>query len=203
MTSGHSAGLLKGAQFGKELKQIKKKQKEEDAQMGAKEMGKEAETVYRDKRGRKLDMLEEMMRQQRIREGKEEKQEREEYEWGTGTKQKVDKKKLADEFAETAAAPFARYADDPKLEAMLKDKMRADDPMAQYIEKKRTHSDRQRNAKPTYKGPPGPGNRYGLRPGYRWDGVDRGSDFEQRLMKSLNEKSAIKNDYAAWSAADM
>ena len=171
--------------------------------MGKKEMGAEAETVYRDKRGRKLDMLEEMMRQQRIREGKEAKQEKEEYEWGTGTKQKADKKRLAEEFAEVAAAPFARYADDPKLEAHLKDKIRADDPMAEYIQNKRIHTDKQNHAKPKYKGPPGPGNRFGIRPGYRWDGVDRGSDFEQRLMKSLNEKSAIKADYAAWSAADM
>jgi pre-mRNA-splicing factor CWC26 len=118
-------------------------------------------------------------------------------------KQKADKKRLAEDFAEAAAAPFARYADDPKLEAMLKDTIRSDDPMADYISNKRAHSDRHRNQKPTYKGPPGPGNRFNIKPGYRWDGVDRGSDFEKRLMKSLNEKSATKADYAAWSAADM
>ena len=46
------------------------------------------ETVYRDKKGRKLDMLNEFMRQQAIHEGKAVKEQEEAYEWGKGTAQK-------------------------------------------------------------------------------------------------------------------
>ena len=38
--------------------------------MAPEDSGKNAETVYRDKKGKKLDMLNEFMRQQAVREGK-------------------------------------------------------------------------------------------------------------------------------------
>jgi pre-mRNA-splicing factor CWC26 len=81
--------------------------------------------------------------------------------------------------------------------------MRFDDPMAAYITNKKTHQTKAANAKPMYKGPPPPPNRFGIRPGYRWDGVDRGSDFERKLAKAHNSSKATRDDYAAWSAADM
>jgi pre-mRNA-splicing factor CWC26 len=203
MSSGHTAGLLKGAQFSKELKAIKKKEAAKMTKMGEEKMGKDQETVYRDKKGRRLDMLEEMMKQQRVRDGKEERTAKEEYEWGTGDVQKQQKNKLAEEYAKVAAAPFARHADDADVDAVYKDRMRFDDPMAAYVTNKKVHQSKVANAKPVYKGPAPPPNRFGIRPGYRWDGVDRGSDFERKLAKAHNSKAANRADYAAYSQADL
>jgi hypothetical protein len=48
------------------------------------------DTVYRDKKGKKLDMLNEFMRQQAVREGKEFKLEKAQHEWGKGLVQKQE-----------------------------------------------------------------------------------------------------------------
>jgi pre-mRNA-splicing factor CWC26 len=57
--------------------------------------------------------------------------------------------------------------------------------------------------KPTYKGPQPKPNRYGIRPGYRWDGIDRGNGFEDKVLETLHSKGRKKEDAYKWSAADM
>ena len=57
--------------------------------------------------------------------------------------------------------------------------------------------------KPTYKGPPPKPNRYGIRPGYRWDGIDRGNGFEDRLLTSVHSRGRKKEEAYKWSSADM
>ena len=57
--------------------------------------------------------------------------------------------------------------------------------------------------KPMYKGPPPKPNRYGIRPGYRWDGIDRGNGYEDRLLSSLHSKGREKEEAYKWSSADM
>jgi pre-mRNA-splicing factor CWC26 len=76
------AGLYTADQFVAEQERIARAK---DMLQGAdpSQMGANAETVYRDKRGRKMDMLNEMIRQQEILEGKRKRKAKEEYEWGT------------------------------------------------------------------------------------------------------------------------
>lgn len=69
-SSGHAAGLQTGAAFGQAEQRIAGRR---DLALQATDPGKAgagAETVYRDRQGKKLDMLSEFMRQQSVAEGK-------------------------------------------------------------------------------------------------------------------------------------
>lgn len=76
--------------------------------------------------------------------------------------------------------------------------------MAAYIMKKRAAATAHlQPEKPVYKGPPPRPNRFNIKPGYRWDGIDRGNQFEARWFKKQGELAASKEEAAAWSRSDL
>ncbi|KAJ0407718.1 hypothetical protein P43SY_009055 [Pythium insidiosum] len=215
------AGLFTPEEFAADLK---KKAEHMDALRGAKaeDMGQNAETVYRDRKGRKLDMLNEMVRQQEILEGKRKREAQEAYEWGTGRVQKEERKSQQALLEEMKVAPFARHDDDEELERMRRERVRAFDPINSKVfqddllddegGKKRSKNKKKdkkkkvkgsRDAKPKYMGPPAPPNRFGIQPGYRWDGVVRGTGWEEKVMLRQNAQSATSEEAYKYAVADM
>ena len=91
---------------------------------------------------------------------------------------------------------FARYRGDEDLETTLKHRHRVEDPMAQYIADttKKTAmtivegtTEGAMSKYPVYKGVIRPPNRFKIPPGHRWDGVQRGNGFENKLLASLSK----------------
>lgn len=77
----------------------------------------------------------------------------------------------------------------------------AADPMLEYFRQKEREKQGSQ-VKPTYRNPYPP-NRYNIRPGYRWDGVDRSNGYEKRLMEKQNEKKASEEESYRWATRDL
>ncbi|KRZ03333.1 BUD13 -like protein [Trichinella zimbabwensis] len=155
-------------------------------------MGRDAETVVRKK----------MTKQKKQEETEEQKQRREEMEkryelWNKGVKQAKEREERLQDMAKEIDKPFARYEDDADLDEMLKKMEYEEDPMLEYIRRKK----RKKNPElPKYKGPPPLPNRYSILPGVRWDGVDRSNGFESRLLSQANLKKAEQEELYKWAA---
>ncbi|KAF4323042.1 hypothetical protein BBO99_00003395 [Phytophthora kernoviae] len=214
------AGLFTADEFEKQRK-LAAKRKDMLRGADASDMGANAETVYRDKRGRKLDMLNEMVRQQEVLEGKRKREAREEYEWGTGAVQKRERQSQQELMDQMKEAPFARHEDDEELERMRRERVRAFDPInskafqedplageGKSKKNKKSKKDKKdkkeaTKVKPKYAGPPAPPNRFGILPGYRWDGVVRGSNWEEKIMMKQNASTAVSEEAYKYAVADM
>eukprot|EP01031_Cornospumella_fuschlensis_P036015 gene36015-43677_t len=210
-SSGRKAGLQTGKEFGSNERLLRKELDQELSKLAGSGPNREA-TVYRDKYGRKVDKLSEQLREQEDEAKRKSQIEKAQKEWGAGSVQKQEAQERAAEFAAVVAEPFARSAEDPRLEAQRKAVLRDGDPMAEYLRdrvgKKRSRDDasgftRAAPSKPTYKGPNPTPNRFGLRPGYRWDAIDRSNGFEDKVLKRMNEKASFNEEAYKWSVADL
>jgi len=96
----------------------------------------------------------------------------------------------------------ARTVDDVEMNEDMKGVRRWNDPAAGFLTEKApviSAGGRKtaRSGKPTYQGAFEP-NRHGIRPGYRWDGVDRGNGFEKKWFAARNKKKDIANLEYQW-----
>ncbi|KAF9436030.1 hypothetical protein BGZ76_004988 [Entomortierella beljakovae] len=193
-------GLQSAKQVRQENERKKQEQLDKARSLDPAASGRDAETVYRDSQGRKIDLVQEKIEKAEAKRREVEKQERL-MEWGKGMVQReeeADKKKREQE---EKLKPMARFKDDEELNEELKERDRWNDPAAMFLSStKKTKKSARRY--PLYQGniPP---NRFNIRPGYRWDGVDRSNGFEKSYFQRLNAEKNKAMEAHMWSVEDM
>ncbi|KAA8906303.1 Pre-mRNA-splicing factor of RES complex-domain-containing protein [Sphaerosporella brunnea] len=184
MSSGAHAGLQTAEQV---AAQIAKAQAEERRRFEAAdpaESGKGQETIYRDASGRIINIA--MQRAEaRKKMQEEEDKKRKEIELRKGDVQKLQSAERAKQLEDAKYMTLARYADDKGLNEELKEQERWNDPAAAFLTKKKAGVSK--TGQPLYQGA-APPNRFGIRPGHKWDGVDRGNGFEAKWFQAQNKK---------------
>jgi pre-mRNA-splicing factor CWC26 len=192
LESGARAGLQTAAQVAADLKRKNHADKKKAAEV-AKEGG-VGETIYRDASGRIINVA--MKRAEARKKAEEEERKKLEAERAArGDVQNAEATKRREQLQNAKGLTIARYADDAELNDELKEQGRWNDPAAGFLRKKK--AGRSITGKPLYQGAFQP-NRYGIRPGHRWDGVDRANGFESEWFKSRNKKANVEKMEYAW-----
>ncbi|CAN9347721.1 unnamed protein product [Alternaria alternata] len=194
MESGAKAGLQSAA----EVAAATKRKQDEDkrkAEEVAKELGSAAqETIYRDASGRIINVA--MKRAEARKKAEEEERiKREKEKAARGDVQNAAAERRKQQLQDAKTMTIARYADDAELNDELKERGHWNDPASGFLRKKK--AGRSITGKPLYQGPFQP-NRYNIRPGHRWDGIDRGNGFEKQWFDSRNRKANIEKLEYQW-----
>ncbi|KND03352.1 uncharacterized protein SPPG_02395 [Spizellomyces punctatus DAOM BR117] len=198
LSDGRRAGLQTGAAIRQDAQEREMARQKALSNLTPSQTGQHAQTVYRDKHGKKVDLAAqkaELAAMRRQREAQEEK----DMVWGKGVVQQREAEQDAKRLEMEQDRPLAVYVDDVERNKELMDRDRWGDPMA-FMTAKKKKKDKDR---PVYRGPPPPPNRFGIPPGYRWDGVDRSNGFETRYFQAKNQRSAIQLEAYKWSTEDM
>lgn len=194
MESGAHAGLQTADQVTAQLKRKEAEDRRRFIEDEDEQSGKGKETIYRDASGRIINV---QMKRAEARKKAEEEAAKAvaDVEAQKGDVQRAKKEKRREQLSEAKLIPVARYADDTELNEDLKDRERWNDPAAGFLGRK--ERGKTVSGKSLYKGAVAP-NRYGILPGHRWDGVDRGTGFEKEYFAARNRRANLKSLDYAW-----
>lgn len=190
MASGAKAGLQTGAQVAEQIRAKEQREREMLQRWSAEGMGKDAETVYRDTGGARVDMGARLTERKRKRDEERAEAERRKKEMNMGLVQKLDMEEKKRKLDKAASSSLSTYADDSELNAQQRTRELEDDPMLSFKPGK-SKKYVSRTGRKLYRGAY-PENRFNIAPGYRWDGVDRSNGFERAYFRKQQETQRDK-----------
>ncbi|KAG5928894.1 hypothetical protein E4U42_007761 [Claviceps africana] len=197
MGDGTHAGLQTAAAVSAQLERRNREEREQFERNNP--STKEKETVYRDATGRRVDLSMKRAEAKKMAADLEIK-EKEAKQALRGKVQLEEARQRAEQLQDAKFLPFARTADDENLNKELKERDRWNDPLLQFGGGNSRDQAKPRKGggkKPLFTGA-APPNRYGIKPGYRWDGVDRGIGFEMERFRVMNNRDRLKNLDYSW-----
>eukprot|EP00933_Yihiella_yeosuensis_P039604 TRINITY_DN33685_c0_g1_i1.p1 TRINITY_DN33685_c0_g1~~TRINITY_DN33685_c0_g1_i1.p1 ORF type:complete len:544 (-),score=177.21 TRINITY_DN33685_c0_g1_i1:64-1695(-) len=216
MSSGLRSGLVRGSDLKEEAAKVRAERRKAVDEAPDDETGKGAQTVYRNREGRKVEREEWVQLQQKKKKKRASDYPEQELAWGGGLKQQASKEAEMEELEKLAAQPFARFQPDEKYIEELKGKSDWADPMRKFQEEDEKiqagaesaaaakTQDEPTVAKRKPKCPHAPWlNRYGILPGYRWDGKIRGNGYERRWLEAKNARANLKNEQWKYEMEEM
>jgi len=225
-TAADTAALLRAeeAREDKERRRSSRKKKTRQQQKDNTDADPTQETIYRDATGRRIDIS---LRRQELRAAELAKiaAEKKERENAMGDVQLQARAQAKEELENAKFLTLGRSAEDEELNERQKEELRWDDPMAAYMAEREAEREKEEEArdpgrrhrrkggdaevavdgggsggrakKRVYLGA-APPNRYGIRPGWRWDGVDRGNGFEKEWFQARGKKSRMEDLNYQW-----
>lgn len=219
MADGTHAGLQSAATVTAQIerrKQEERDQFEAERRAGLVKHGEE-ETYYRDATGRRVDVSMKRAEARRAAQEAEDK-ERAAKQALKGDVQAEEARRRREQLEDAKTMSLARTADDEDMNKALREERRWNDPMARFLGETdgggggggavagapsggrsgaAVKAGAGASRRPVYKGP-SPPNRYGIKPGYRWDGVDRSNGFEADRFKAINRRERNKGLEYSW-----
>ncbi|KAJ2453585.1 Pre-mRNA-splicing factor cwc26 [Coemansia sp. RSA 2336] len=158
--------------------------------------GRGAQTVYRDPKTGKIIDAQQLLKDEEDKKRRREQLKEKQKEWNQGLVQQRERAEELKKLERVRRAGSAALESD--IDAEQRAKMHWNDPAQKFLENKKPSKT---NRYPEYKGY-APPNRFGIRPGYRWDGVDRSNGFEKELFKSQAAADTQRSQDYAYSVAD-